>query len=72
MVRQKPTRDDSFLVFLKYKYLFVADNRDIRKGSFSCVFRPFQANALLLYPLKTSENLWFSGSIEVKHWPETG
>ena len=22
---------------------------------------PFQANAPILYPLKTSENLWFSG-----------
>ena len=37
---------------------------------------PFQANTPFLYPLKTSENLWFSdvfrGYIRMEHWPEMG
>ena len=33
---------------------------------------PFQANVPFLYPLKTSENLTFSGGIEREHWPEMG
>ena len=32
------------------------------------VFNPFQSIDIFLYPLKTSENLWFSGGIETKHW----
>ena len=53
MVRQKPARNDSFLIFLKCKYLFDNDNRDIRKrahGRCSYILK-FQANALLLYAL---------------------
>ena len=33
----------------------------------------FLANAAILYPLKTPENLWFSsvsGGIKWEHWPE--
>ena len=38
---------------------------------------PFPATGLLLYPLKTSENLWFSdvfreGGIERDQWHEAG
>ena len=37
---------------------------------------PFPTNVLLLYPLKTSENLQFSnvlrGGIEVEHWLKMG
>ena len=28
---------------------------------FLCFFKPFLANVSILYPLKTPENLWFSG-----------
>ena len=34
---------------------------------------PFQANVPILYPLKSPENLWFSGvfkGIKWEHWPE--
>ena len=36
---------------------------------------PFLANLPVLYPLKTSENLWFSGvfrGMKWDHWPEIG
>ena len=35
------------------------------------MFNPFQASAPLLYPLKTSENLWASDvlvGIEIEQW----
>ena len=39
-------------------------------------FNPFQANVPFLYPLKTSDNLWFSdvfrGGIEKNYWHEMG
>ena len=34
--------------------------RDSNKGR---DFNPFQANVLFVYPLKTSENLWFSDAL---------
>ena len=36
---------------------------------------PFHFNVLFLYPLKTSENLWFSDvfrGIETGHWRKMG
>ena len=33
---------------------------------------PFVPNASFLYPLKTSENLMFSGSREKVHWEQLG
>ena len=39
------------------------------------VINPFQANVPFLYPMKTSENFWFSDvfvGIEREHWPEMG
>ena len=33
---------------------------------------PFHATDLFLYPLKTSENLWFSGGIERDQLREMG
>ena len=30
----------------------------------------FYTPEFILYPLKTSENLWFSGVIKCEHWPE--
>ena len=29
-------------------------------------------NVFFLYPLKTSEKLWFSGTVERAYWPEIG
>ena len=52
----------------KYKKAFYASTY------YGVVFNPFSTN-LLLFPLKTSENLWFSdisGAIEVEHWLKMG
>ena len=38
----------------------VALHRMVPRFHLSYEVNPFQANVLLLYPLKTSENLWFS------------
>ena len=36
------------------------------------IINSFLANIPILYPLKTPENLWFSGGIKCEHWPEMG
>ena len=40
----------------------------LKKKKTCILFNPFSTNVLFLYPLKTSENLRFSGGIEVEHW----
>ena len=39
------------------------------------IINSFLANIPILYPLKTPENLWFSGvfwGYKMEHWPEMG
>ena len=56
---------------------FFARSKDFRSDKYHLIgiFNPFLANVPILYPLKTPENLWFSGlfgGIKWKHWPEMG
>ena len=44
---------------LVHDYL-ICENNGTGPGYSSCLINPFQANVPFLYPLKTSENLWFS------------
>ena len=45
------------------------------RSEVNVVFNPFLANAPILYPLKTQENLWFSGvfrGYKTGHWSKMG
>ena len=57
---------------------FKYDENDAEKYVFKGYdfsINPFLVNVPILYPLKTPENLWFSGvfrGIKWIHWPEVG
>ena len=63
------------LLIFPWNFLLSQEMKNIFLAIF---FNPFQANVPFLYPLKTSDNLWFSdvfrggGGIEKKHWHEMG
>ena len=60
--------DDNGGATMRRQKIILLKNKKLMKVDFN----PFLANVPILYPLKTPENLWFSGGIKWEHWPETG
>ena len=59
------------LLFVCFLVLLLLISYFYSESYFSYI-NSFSTNVPLLYPLKTSENLRFSGGIEVEHWLKMG